>query len=264
MAPPTQRAFEWDLCTILEDRGTRKEPRVRCSYCEKEYTGGVTRIRAHVLGNKPGLGVGKCAGTVQAVPPEVTQRLQKFEDEKELAEQKKRRREQLQRAASGAQTNLEASSSGQQSTIHSAFNRADKSEVDRKVAQFFYANGIPFNVARNPFWKEAVEAIASAGKRYTPPASEQLRTNLLEKEVEALRLDMDKLLRANLSKTGSTINSDGWSNTTNRPLLNVLLITPGLEFFVEAIDTSGERKSGEYIAKQLIRVIEKVCSKGSL
>ncbi|GAQ91180.1 hypothetical protein KFL_007390040 [Klebsormidium nitens] len=255
---PSERAYEWDLVAVLEDRGNRREPRVSCNYCGKEMTAGATRIRAHILGIKPGLGAGKCTESKEAVPPEVRQRLQKTEDEKEQEEQRKRRREQLQRVASSAQSSLQASGSGRQSSIQSAFARADKSEVDRSVARFFYANGIPFNVARNPFFKEAVSAIAAAGNTYKPPGSKALRSNLLEKELDELQTDIDRLMQPALEKTGATIVSDGWTNTTNHPLLNVLVITPGLEVFTTAIDTSGERKFGEYIAEQLIPVIEKI------
>ncbi len=258
MAPQAgERAYEWDLVSIVEDRGRNKDPRVNCSYCGKDYTGGVTRIRAHILGNKSQLGVAKCQGEV---PAEVVDRLKLAEEAKEREAQRKRRREQLQRAASGAQSTLSASKSGTQSSIQAAFARADKSEVDAAVARCFYANGIPFNVARNPFFKDAVAAIAAAGPGYKPPSSETLRTTLLEREKESLSKDINSLLEAQLEKTGVSVNSDGWSNTSNRPLLNILLVTPTMEVFEAAVDTSGERKSGQYIAEQLISVIEKVRS----
>jgi hypothetical protein len=58
-------------------------------------------------------------------------------------------------------------------------------------------------------------------------------------------------------KQGATICSDGWSSVTNRPLLNILLCVDGHEFFLESVDTSGELKSGQYIADRIAEVMER-------
>lgn len=66
-----------------------------------------------------------------------------------------------------------------QVTMMEGFGRAKKEEIDRAVADFFYANGIAFNVARSPYWSRMIDAISKAGIHYKAPSSEALRTSLL-------------------------------------------------------------------------------------
>lgn len=54
-------------------------------------------------------------------------------------------------------------------------------EADLAVAMHFCADGIPFVVARSPWFKNMVRAIKAAGEHYQPPSSEKLRTSLLDK-----------------------------------------------------------------------------------
>lgn len=61
-----------------------------------------------------------------------------------------------------------------------------------------------------------------------------------------------------VQKVGCTLTSDGWSSTTSRPLLNVLTVTPMGANFLKAVDTSGEVKSGDYIADLLCESIEEI------
>jgi Protein of unknown function (DUF 659) len=58
--------------------------------------------------------------------------------------------------------------------------------------------------------------------------------------------------------TGFTLTSDGWSSTTNRPLLNILTVTPMGSAFVKAVDTSGHVKDAAYIAELICSSIEDV------
>jgi hypothetical protein len=58
------------------------------------------------------------------------------------------------------------------------------------------------------------------------------------------------------SKTGCTIVSDGWSSTSNRPLLNFLAVNPMGAVFVKAVDTSGDVKDAAYIADLIIKEVE--------
>jgi hypothetical protein len=56
-----------------------------------------------------------------------------------------------------------------------------KEDVDLAVAMAFYANGIPFNVARNRYWKRMIKKVAQAGGAYVPPHYNKLRSTLLLK-----------------------------------------------------------------------------------
>jgi Protein of unknown function (DUF 659) len=45
--------------------------------------------------------------------------------------------------------------------------------------------------------------------------------------------------------------SDGWTDANRRPLINVQLVSPAGELFMEAIDTSGNTENMQYIAQQV-------------
>ena len=54
---------------------------------------------------------------------------------------------------------------------------------------------------------------------------------------------------------GYTIVSDGWSDTKNIPIINVMATSAYGTVFLKSVDTSGECKSREYIFKILKDVI---------
>ena len=67
-------------------------------------------------------------------------------------------------------------------TIADIFKTSDREDVDQTVARFFYCNGIPFNVARSPFFTDMVTGINHAPRGYKAPNYEKIRTSLLDKE----------------------------------------------------------------------------------
>lgn len=61
-----------------------------------------------------------------------------------------------------------------------------KEDVDQAVARWFYAHLIPFNVVRNPFFKEMVEAINKAERHYVTPSPGRLESLLTDEEKAAI------------------------------------------------------------------------------
>jgi Protein of unknown function (DUF 659) len=92
---------------------------------------------------------------------------------------------------------------------------------------------------------------------YTPPAYDSARTVLLDKTVADVERDLEPW-SDRTRKTGASVTSDGWSDTTNRPLLNMLAVNAKGAKFVDAINTEGQQKTAEYIAEQLEAGIELV------
>lgn len=146
-------------------------------------------------------------------------------------------------------------------TISQSLQGAQKAKCDEAVGKFFYENGIPFNVARSESYHELVECLQTAPPNYRGPKSEMLRTKLLR---EAKVLCARDLTEAGLLRTkaidekedeegkdsyvvlGRALCSDGWTSTTRRPLLNVIVVTSRGAIFVKGIDTSGHTKSWQY------------------
>jgi Protein of unknown function (DUF 659) len=67
-----------------------------------------------------------------------------------------------------------------------------------------------------------------------------------------------QILKAGWETTGVTVTSDGWSDTCNRPLLNILGVSPTGEVFIAGMDSTGHAKTGRYVADKLIEAIEKI------
>ncbi len=56
-----------------------------------------------------------------------------------------------------------------------------KEEADLAVAMMFYANGIPFRVVRNRYFRTMLRKVGGQGPRYKPPSYNIIRTKLLSK-----------------------------------------------------------------------------------
>ena len=83
--------------------------------------------------------------------------------------------------------------------------------------------------------------------------------NLLQKE----KISIDKALqpiRTSWKTSYITIVSDGWKDTRNRPLINVIAMSPKGAMFLWAIDCEGQVKDSQFISRVLIEAIEMVGS----
>ena len=109
--------------------------------------------------------------------------------------------------------------------LHTAFKMEARDRVDEAIARCLYANGLPFNLVRSPYWKEMVRAIKEAPDDYTSPRYEKMRTTLLQKEIVSIEKALQPI--RNAWKTSSvTIVSKGWKDTRNGPLINLMAMSP--------------------------------------
>lgn len=121
-------------------------------------------------------------------------------------------------------------------------------QADAAVARCFYANAIPFNIARSPYFLAAVRLIAAAGPGYKPPNSEALRTTLLDAEYTRVQKRV-RVTLVGVAETGGTWVSDGWSNVANLPLINFMFVCPKGPVFLADYDTSGIIKDAPALAE---------------
>ena len=66
--------------------------------------------------------------------------------------------------------------------LDTTFKMETRELVDQAIARCLYANGLPFNLVRSPYWKEMVAAIDKAPTDYTSPRYKNVHTTLLQKE----------------------------------------------------------------------------------
>ncbi len=144
-----------------------------------------------------------------------------------------------------------------QTKLKDCYSIQDRKDADAALALACYTNGLSFRLFRDPYFIKAIQTVAKLGPTYKAPGSELVRTRLLSEEVARVDAEL-KPIRSTYEVYGCTITSDGWSSVAKRPLLNVLVVSPKGAEFVKAIDTSGESKTGRYIADQMKPVIEKV------
>lgn len=122
----------------------------------------------------------------------------------------------------------------------------------------FYSAAIPFNFARNPYFRSFCTSLANSKlDGYLPPPYNRLRTTLLAQEKAHLR----KLLqptRDSWVKKGLSLCSDGWSDGVNRPIINVMAASGTSAIFVDSVDASGKRKDAAFVAEVFIQAIKEV------
>eukprot|EP01018_Ginkgo_biloba_P001704 Gb_24963 [translate_table: standard] len=145
-------------------------------------------------------------------------------------------------------------------TLKSLWNPMEKFHVDGVVGDFFYANGIPFNVARSPYFHNMIQQVMDFGKGYKPPSCEALRTTILQRSKERLTNKLESIKEI-WKHIGCTIISDGWSYMKHMPLINVLVYSPQGILFVKVVDVMDHTKTLEFIFKILEEAVLEVGEK---
>ncbi|GLJ06469.1 hypothetical protein SUGI_0039910 [Cryptomeria japonica] len=173
---------------------TRDGNELFCKECKKPFKGSLTRARDHLLGISGGKG-----GGVTACPKVTAEMRACLEREQsssivgmlKTTQKKQRIQEDESRftsiSSSSSLPNASSSlpkatgASGESRILKSFWKPVEKQQVDDALVDLFYTSAIPFNVARNSHFRNAIQKVAEFGKGYTPPTSEAFRTTLLER-----------------------------------------------------------------------------------
>ncbi|XP_038709524.1 uncharacterized protein LOC120004292 [Tripterygium wilfordii] len=219
-----------------------------CKHCMGQFTSSYTRIHHHFFGGPPGSKsqIKRC------------QALLKNRDEYERV-----RRRVQEAEKSGVSLSLKNSTITKRQkplpvkSIEDSFNMMEREVVDLKIIKGLCANGIPFNVLRNPHFCEMVTAINRGPKGYKPPSFERARTTLLDECKRSVEKDL-VVIKDTWYNQGVSIVSDGWSNVKHKPLINIIAANSRGAMFMYANDFSGIEKTGNAIAQFLLKAIEEV------
>eukprot|EP01018_Ginkgo_biloba_P017795 Gb_36198 [translate_table: standard] len=179
------------------------------------------------------------------------------ESENKIAKKQRVERDISSSYSSIASTSNSVMQISSSATLKSLWKPREKQHVNDVVGDFFYANSIPFNVARSPYFHNMFQQDLEFGKGYKPPSFEALRTTILKRSKERL---INKLtsIKDTWKHTGCTIISDGWSDIKHRPIINVLVYYPEGVLFVKAVDAMDHKKTSEFIFKILEEVVLEV------
>ena len=181
----------------------------KCNYCDVVYLGSYSRVKTHLLKilNK---GIKACPNVTQSHRQEMQRMHNQVENDKLEREQRSRiplppplpghgpipispfRR---QKGSDTDSTNLIEGKRRKVtgiSPIEKAFQNNAKHELDSRIARMFYTGGLPFNFARNPYYRNSYAYDAAHSiLGYVPSRYNVLRTTLLQKE----RAHVERLLK---------------------------------------------------------------------
>ncbi|KAK9916090.1 hypothetical protein WJX75_008482 [Coccomyxa subellipsoidea] len=111
---------------------------------------------------------------------------------------------------------------------------ATKANLDKCVADFFYATATPLHVSRSPHFKSMLEKISLSKGVYRGPAYNALRTDLLSGAVTRLNKQLEPFFEHAKRVTGFVLLCDGWT------------------------DVQGADKDGKFIFERLSYVFEEI------
>ena len=176
-----------------------------CKHCNQTFTSSYTRIHIHFFGGRKG--IQRCTALLKdRVKYEML--LNKVKSAEKVGVSRTLKNSVI----SKIQT---PSSSLSKKPIEEAFGKMERHMVDLKIERGLCANGIPFNVLRNPQFLEMVSAISKAPAGYKPPSSEKARTVLLDECLRDVEKDLAPIKDTWYSQ-GVSIVSDGWTNVKHK------------------------------------------------
>ncbi|XP_050376408.1 uncharacterized protein LOC126793822 [Argentina anserina] len=162
----------------------------------------------------------------------------------------------IRKSASGGDIGKKRKTVAGSSSIEKAFQNSAREECDAEIARMFYTGGLPFNLARNPHYRNSYIR-ASTLPGYVPPGYNAIRTTLLAKEKKNIEKHLQPL-KLSWKDKGVSICSDGWSDAQRRPLINVIAISESGPMMLRAVNCEGEYKDSELIANLIIESIKEV------
>jgi hypothetical protein len=233
---------------LVNETGRGGNTRFRCHFCNLTFLGSYSRVKYHLLQQK-GNGVAPC----NKMPHDVFVQLCKDDAAANVLINNgpTRRTVPLPPSDGSSQSRKRKAAATKQTGITESFNLETKQQADALIARMFitggmqmqlflfckldiclyarmcsdvvdllclYIVGVPFNLARNPYYRESYNFIAShhmAG--YVPLGYNALRTTLLEKEKKHT-MRMLEPIKTTWPLKGVTICTDGWSDPQRQPI----------------------------------------------
>ncbi|XP_066375346.1 uncharacterized protein [Miscanthus floridulus] len=125
-----------------------------------------------------------------------------------------------------------------------------KQIVDDHVVDFFYENGIPFNVINLRSWEIILESIRQYRHGYRSPTMHDIRKPLLERAVNRTT-ELRKKHEESWKEYDCTLMFDGWTDTSHCHIINFLDNSLAGTFFLGSVDASSEIANAQMLADLL-------------
>jgi len=219
--------------TIVQERheGKGNNATWNCNFCNLTYKGSYFRIRCHLLKEKKN-GIAICSKVTNEYLAEM-KKLDRIANEKENPVQVP-----FPTGTTSLNPPVDTSKRkrGSDGPLDKAFNNAARDHLSSEIARLFYSAGLPFNVARNPYFISAFSYAASTSiSGFLPPGYNSIRTTMLQRE-KANVLKLLQPIKDKWPENGVSIVTDGWTDVQRRPLINFMAISSSGPMFLKAID----------------------------
>ncbi|KAL0226197.1 hypothetical protein P9112_013521 [Eukaryota sp. TZLM1-RC] len=208
----------------------------RCKSCQHTFTVSKPRLELHISGSNQ---IKKCPNP----PTDLLGQL------KAKLTDKKSRQSQKRLATSHEEPAVKKRT--KQTTLYRATSVHRHRTSDESIMKLIVSCNLPLSIVGKPGFKHMVSAINKTDPSNIPPTVDSVSTHLLSSLVE----DISKTLQTfvdSLTRSGTTIVSDGWKDRRKRPLINLLSTAPKDVMFIGTIDTSESEKSGVFIADAIM------------
>ncbi|XP_074299373.1 uncharacterized protein LOC141630454 [Silene latifolia] len=145
----------------------------------------------------------------------------------------------------------------QKNPIAESFRTVERQQLDVLIVRALCANGIPFNVLRNPDFTNMIKALSNAPSDYKPPSFDRARTSVLDEVYRQVDNEL-AVVKETWGPYRTYIVSDGWTNVKGEPLINIIASNNRGSMFMYADDFSGQEKTVKNIANYLLKSIDEI------
>ncbi|KAH9313669.1 hypothetical protein KI387_022296, partial [Taxus chinensis] len=133
-----------------------------------------------------------------------------------------------------------------ESQIAKMYDATDRKNVDGAIGRLFFGCGMPFDIVWSPLWKDAMCMVNNAPKGYVAPSYEKLWIVVLNDEKTQVEARL-KDIKESWFYIGISILSDGWTDVTCKPLIDIVVSSSKGAMFLKAHDTCGHMKDATYL-----------------
>ncbi|VFQ71136.1 unnamed protein product [Cuscuta campestris] len=254
---------------------------VKCHHCNKVITGGISRLKDHLAGTRKNSA--PCPKVSDPVKKEMLALLKCYAEQKHIKQKYfdemvdsgayfgapndvvlgtgPNPRGPMDRFLGRCGLTSEDGSNKEGDALPLKMTKASVREqrnlVCHDVGRFIFENAISFNVANSPSYYAMMRAVSNYGAGFKPPSMHELRTWILKAEYDATN-DIVEEVKKTWTHTGVTIMSDGWSDTRNRGLINILVNNQFGTIFLRSVDASDKVKDADYLFQLLDGIVEEI------
>ena len=131
----------------------------------------------------------------------------------------------------------------------------EKENIDKQIGRAFFSNNFSFKSIENPEFLKACQMLRPG---YNPPSRKKLGGEILETIFE----DVEKEIEEELSKSSFlTISQDGWSNSSNDPIIAHSFHTGNRTFLHNIVDSGSQEKNSDYCFQLIDEAMEEIENK---